>query len=179
MTSCRARLAGFVVALLVAGTALRAAESLTITPTVRDNTVVVSFELDDAYNDAIRDAIASGLRTTFTYELELRTIVPAWMDRTIASAVVSASDQYDNLTRTHHLSRTVDGRVEEALVTQDEAAVRAWLTSWTRVALCGTSKLDPTREYYVRVSARARPHSGSLIGWASAITGRATFTFIP
>jgi hypothetical protein len=31
----------------------------------------------------------------------------------------------------------------------------------------------------VRISARARPHGGSLIGWANAITGQAKFTLIP
>src|SRR5215467_5520546 len=70
-------------------------ESLRITPTVSGGQVLVSFELTDAYSEAVREAIASGLRTTFTFELELRTIVPAWMDRTIAKTVVSTSDQYD------------------------------------------------------------------------------------
>lgn len=180
--SARSATSGSIVLLtvvLAAGAVVRAAESLTITPIVRDKTVVVSFELGDAYSEAIREAIASGLRTTFTYEVELRTVVPAWLDRTIATTVVSASDQYDNLTRMHHLSRTVDGRTEETTVTADEEVVRAWLTHWSRLALCDTGKLDQTREYYVRVSARARPRSASLVGWASAVTGRAIFTFIP
>ena len=40
-------------------------------------------------------------------------IVPAWVDRTIATAAVTITDRYDTLTRVHHLSRTVDGRVVE------------------------------------------------------------------
>ena len=91
--------------------------------------MVVSFELNDAYNDAVREAIASGLRTTFTYELELRT--PAWIDRTIGTTIVATTDQYDNLTRRHTLTRTVDGRVEDVLVTEDDAVVKSWLTKWT------------------------------------------------
>jgi hypothetical protein len=47
------------------------------------------------------------------------------------------------------------------------------------VPLCDTSKLDPTRDYYVRISARPRPLGGSLLGWARSITGQAKFTFIP
>ena len=158
---------------------VRAADSLRITPIARDEKVLVTFELADAYNESIRDAIASGLRTTFIYELELRTVVPSWLDRTIATSVVTASDQYDNLTRRHTLSRTVDGKVEEVLVTEDGVVAQKWLTTWTRLPLCDTSKLDPTRDYYVRVSARARPSSGSLIGWASSITGQTKFTFVP
>jgi hypothetical protein len=167
------------VLILAAGVALRAAEEIRITPIIRDDKVLVTFDLSDAYNAAVRDAIASGLRTTFTYELELRTNVAAWFDRTIVTASVAASDHYDNLTRKHTLSRIVNGRVEEAVVTDDEAAVKAWLTTWTRLPLCDTSKLDPSREYYVRISARTRPFGGSLLGWATTVTGQAKFTFIP
>jgi hypothetical protein len=166
--------AAVIVALGVIG---RAAESVRITPITHDQKVFVSFELTDAYTDAIRESISSGLRTTFSYDVALR--MEAWVDRTIATTVVNASDQYDNLTRQHRLTRTIDGRVENATVTDDEAVVRSWLTTWKRLPLCDTSKLDATRDYYVRISARARPSSSSLIGWATAITGQAKFTFIP
>ena len=169
---------GALVLLLAMGGTLRA-ESLRIVPITSDHNVVVSFELANAYTDDVRQAIASGLRTTFTYEIDLRMVVPTWVDRTIASAVVSISDQYDNLTRRHSLARTIDGRVVESLVTDDETLVQQWLTTVTRMPIVGTSKLDPNRDYYVRISAAARPRSGSLIGWANAVTGQAKFTFIP
>ena len=132
-----------------------AQESLRITPTVRDGRVLVSFELTDAFNQAVQEAIASGLRTTFSYELELRTVVPGWIDRTIAKTVVTTSDQYDNLTRRHTLTRTIDGRIEDETVTDDESVVRAWLTKWNRVPVSETSKLDPTRRLL-----RAHHHAG-------------------
>ena len=117
--------------------------------------MLVSVDLADAYTDAVREAISSGLRTTFTYDVELRMMVPVWVDRTIATSVVSTSDQYDNLTRRHSLSRLVDGRVDEALVTEDEAVAQKWLTSLNRLPLCRTSKLETNRDYYVRIRARA------------------------
>ena len=152
-------------------------ETLRITPFISDNHVVVSFELNDAYTDAVREAIASGLRTTFTYELELRT--PAWIDRTVGTTVVATTDRYDNLTRRHTLTRTVDGRVEDVLVTEDDAVVKTWLTKWTRVPVADTARLDPARDYYVRVTTRARPLGGSLLGLTKTITGQAKFTFVP
>jgi hypothetical protein len=175
----RSRWIWIVAAIVAAGVLARADESLRIVPIVRDNKVLVSFELADAYTVPVRDAIASGLRTTFTYELELRTIVPSWLDRTIVTATVAASDQFDNLTRRHTLSRTVDGRVEEVLVTEDATVAKTWLTTWNRLPLCDTSKLDPSRDYYVRISARTRNLSGSLLAWAKSITGQAKFTFVP
>jgi hypothetical protein len=164
---------------LAAGAALHAEESLRITPIVRDNRVLVSFELDDAYNQAVHETIASGLKTTFSYDLELRTVVPGWMDRTIARTEVTATDQYDNLTRRHTLTRSVDGRIEDNFVTEDESVVKKWLTIFTRVPVSETSKLDPTRDYYVRITTRAKPLGGSLLGLTKSISGSAKFTFIP
>ena len=106
-------------------------------------------------------------------------VVPAWVDQTVASSVVTTGDQYDNLTRRHSLSRTIDGRVEEATVTEDEAVVRKWLTTLTRTPLTRTSRLDASRDYYVRIRARMRPRGTSLLGWAGGVTGTARFTFIP
>lgn len=165
------------VLLLLAAATGRSEETLRIIPVINDNRVVVSFELNDAYNDAVREAIASGLRTTFTYELELRT--SAWIDRTIGTTIVATTDQYDNLTRRHTLTRTVDGRVEDVLVTEDDAVVKTWLTKWSRVPVADTAKLDPARDYYVRVTTRARPLGGSLLGLTKTITGQVKFTFIP
>jgi hypothetical protein len=172
-------LAGLVVALCAAGVILRAAESLRILPLVHDGQVFVSVEVTDVNADEVREVIASGLRTTFTYDVELRMVVPTWVDRTIATAVITTSDQYDNLTRQHRLSRTIDGRVEEQKSTEDEATARKWLTTLSRVPLCETAKLDPNRDYYVRINARERPRGASILGWATTITGQAKFTFIP
>jgi hypothetical protein len=57
--------------------------------------------------------------------------------------------------------------------------VRQWLTHLTRIPVVRTTRLDSGRDYYVRISAQARPRGGSLLGWTSAITGQAKFTFIP
>lgn len=167
------------VILLGAGAVAQAQEGVRIVPIVRDDQVVVSLELADVYSDSVREAIASGLRTTVTYDVELRMVVPAWMDRTVALSIVTISDQFDNLTRRHLLSRSIDGRVVEAMTTEDEAVAREWLTGLTRLPLVHTSLLDARRDYYVRVSARARPNGASLLNWASAISGQARFTFVP
>jgi hypothetical protein len=168
-----------VLACLAGSAIVLSEESLRIVPIVNEKEVLVSFELADAYTTDVRQAISSGLRTTFTYDLELRMVAPLWVDRTIATVVVSTSDQYDNLTRRHILSRTVDGRVDGTLVTEDESVVGRWLTTFARLPLCGTSKLDSGREYYLRISARSRPRGDSLLGWVNPVTGQAKFTFIP
>ena len=164
---------------LAGGTSLLAKESLRIVPVLSGNEVLVSFELADAYTPRVREEISSGLRTTFAYDVALRMMAPLWVDRTIATIVVTTTDQYDNLTRRHTLSRMVDGNVDQTLVTEDEGVVGRWLTTFTRLPLCETSKLESGRDYYLRISARSQPRGDSLLGWARAITGQAKFTFVP
>jgi hypothetical protein len=176
ITGAIAVLAGCI---LAAGAIALAAENIRIVPIVSNNQVLVSVDMADAYTDGVREAVSSGMQTTFTYDVELRMLVPAWVDRTIATSVVSTSDRFDNLTRQHNLTRLVDGRSDEALLTEDEAVARKWLTSLNRLPLCRTTKLEANRDYYVRIRARSRPSGGSLLGWVSAISGQAKFTFIP
>ena len=156
-----------------------AAEQLRIVPLVRDDNVLVTFELADGFTDEVKAAIQSGLKTTFTYTVDLRLEVPAWVDRTIATTVVSNSVQFDNLHRRHTIVRMLDGRVDQQQITEDDAAVRQWMTTFQRLPLFKTSVLQPNREYYVRVSAVARPSNGAFLWpWGSGTSGQAKFTFI-
>ncbi|MGE0446436.1 MAG: DUF4390 domain-containing protein [Vicinamibacterales bacterium] len=164
---------------LAAVVTVQAAEGLRIVPLVRDDNVLVTFELTDGFTEQVKDAIQSGLKTTFTYNVELRLDVPAWVDRTIATAVVTNSVEYDNLTRQATLVRTLDGRVEKSEVTSDDALVREWMTTFRRLPLFDTNILEPNREYYVRVVATARPTNGVLLWpWGSGTSGMAKFTFL-
>ena len=153
---------------------------LKVTPLQRDGQVFVSFELSDGLSPDVRDAIQSGLPTTFSYEIELRQ-GSAIFDRTIATVTITASVRFDNLTRRYQMSRAVDGRVEDARPTEDQNAVRDWMTRFDRVPVSTTGALETNGEYYVRVRALARPRS-TWLSWLwdrSAVLGNAKFTFIP
>jgi hypothetical protein len=156
------------------------AQDLRIVPLVRDGHVLISFQMTDGFTEEVRAAIHSGLKTTFTYTVDLRTPVAVWLDRTIASAVVSTSVQYDNLTRRHTVVRALDGRVEEAQVVETDDEVRDLVTKLERVKLFRTVSLEPNREYYVRVRAEVRPRNASFLWpWGSGRSAQAKFTFIP
>ncbi len=158
---------------------LYAAEGLRIVPLVRDDSVFVSFELTDGYTGEVRDAVKSGLKTTFTYTVELRQDVPAWVDRTIATSVITNTVQYDNLTRRATLVRTLDGHVESTQSTEDEAVIKQAMTTFQKMPLFKTAELEQNREYYVRVRATARPTNGSMLWpWGSGISGITKFTFL-
>jgi hypothetical protein len=166
-------------AVVAAGVIAHAAQTLRIVPLVHDNQVLVSFEVPDGYTNDVRDAISSGLRTTFSYDVELRMVARVWVDPLVEKSIISVSDRYDNLTRRHTLTRTVDGRQTDSTTTESESTVRQWLTTLEKLPICRTTKLDPNRDYYVQVSARVLPDKTSMLGWTSAIVGRSPFTFIP
>ena len=164
---------------LVAAVSIQAQEALRIIPLVRDERVLVTFELADGFSEDVRAAILSGLKTTFTYTVDMRLDVPVWADRTISSTVVTTSVEYDNLTRRHTIVRMIDGRMEQSQVTDDEAVVKQWMTAFKQLPLFRTALLLPNRDYYVRVSAVARPTNGSILWpWGSGTSAQAKFTFI-
>jgi|SRR5436189_1671723 len=164
---------------MAAGVIAHAAQTLRIVPIVRDDHVLVSFQVAEGYTDDVRDAILSGLQTTFSYNVELRMRNRIWVDVLVDKAIVGTTDRYDNLTRRHTLTRTVDGRETESTTTESEAVVRQWLTTLDKLPICRTTKLDPNRDYYVQVSARVMPDKTSMLGLPNAIVGRSPFTFIP
>jgi len=159
-----------------------APETIRIVPLARDGQLLVSFDVPGGYTDEVRDAIHSGLRTTFTYEVELRLAVPAWIDRTIAATTISNTVEYDNLTRRHTVIRTIDGRTTRSEITEDEDLVRSLMTALDQEPLFTTAGLEASREYYVRVQATAvRPRNAAFLWpWGgSGQAGQASFTFLP
>jgi len=167
---------------LVAAIPLAAdAQSIRVTPVTRDEQVLVSFEMADAYTGTVREAVQSGLHTTFMYDVELRRSAALWFDRLVASARVSVSVKFDNLTRRYQVTITQDGRVSETTLTEDEDVVRRAVASFQRLPLFETRTLEANGEYYVRVRARLRPRSNwSILPWErEGALGSASFTFIP
>ncbi|MCU0250074.1 MAG: DUF4390 domain-containing protein [Vicinamibacterales bacterium] len=147
----------------------------------RDGRVYVSSSASEGLMRDLDQPIQAGLSTTITYDADLREEVGIWFDRTIASATVDASVQYDTLTRRYQLSRSVDGRIGDSKVTEDKAEVKRFALGFDRLPLFSTGDLAPNGEYYVRVRVRTRPRV-TFFFWPwgrDAASGIARFTFIP
>jgi hypothetical protein len=170
---------GSALALLVAVPAI--AQSIRVTSLTREDRVLVSFELTEAYNDDLKAAIQSGLPTSITYDVELRRATTLWVDRLVETARVTAAVRFDNLTRRYQVSVMRDGRVEGSHVTDDEQAVQQALTTFVRLPLFRTARLEPNAEYYVRVRAQTRPRNSLFaLPWErGGVLGSAKFTFLP
>ena len=169
------------VALWLAGAVQASADTLKIVPLVRDGQVLVSCHLADAYTDDLRAVIQSGLRTTFTYTVELRLKVPMWVDRIVESAVVTTTVQYR---QPHPAALGIAAARRPCRGRQGHrrrgSAVREWLTAFDKLPLFRTSRLEANREYYVVVRAAARPANDvPLWPWGTTASGMTKFTFIP
>jgi uncharacterized protein DUF4390 len=151
---------------------------ISVRPIARDGQLLVSFEMRGGLTPEVRDAIQSGLPTTFSYDVELRHS-GGWFERLLASTTVSATVRFDNLTRRYQMSRSVDGRVEGARASETFDEVGGWMTRFERVALWGTTALEANGEYAVRVRAHTRPRNASFLWpWGGTVLGHATFTFV-
>ena len=158
----------------------RAQDDVRVTTLAREGHVLVSLELRGAYTNEIRDVVASGLETTFSFDIELRQPVAFWLDRTVDRVSVSASVRYDGLTGFYRVKRVVDGRVEQEQVVGEEAVVRQLLTTLERLPLFSTGDLEINGDYHVRVRVDRRPRTGWFRWpWDRPALGRASFTFLP
>ena len=125
--------------------------------------------------DDVRQAIASGLRTTFTTTSTCGCSLPGWVDRTVATSTVSLSDHYDNLTRRHPRWSTAATRPSSPKTMRPSGS---GFTTVTQLPIIRTARLDPARDYYVRISAQARPR-GARCSIRQRRASQAKFTLIP
>jgi hypothetical protein len=166
--------------LLALALATPAADDIRVTPLVRDGELLISFSAPGAVTDELREAIRSGMVITFTYDVALVQEGFLWFDRTLADAEVAAGVRYDNLTRTYHVTRMVDGRVTWSESSASEEQVRGWLTEFERLKLFAATTLTPNAEYTVQIRARISPRRAWSL-WPFGrhdATGRAPFTYI-
>jgi hypothetical protein len=168
-------------ALVVSLQPVAASDKVQVVPLSRDGEVLVSFKLAEALTDDIRTAIHSGLTIKFVYTVDLRRSAAVWFDRTIASAVVTATVKYDTLTRRYQVSRMIDGRTEWVDATdREDTAWNALTSDFARLSLFHGVLLEANGEYYVRVRAHTSPRNASFLWpWAGDdAVGFAKFTFL-
>jgi hypothetical protein len=165
----------FVVSTVVVCTA----QSVQVTPLAKDGRLLVTLRMNDVFTDEVRAAMQSGLRITFVYDIELKRSTALWVDRTIATASVTATVEYDILARRYLATRREDGRIERVETIDREDAARVWLTEFEKLPLFNTTSLEANSEYYLRVRAHTTPRNASFVWpWEGGIAGLAKFTYL-
>lgn len=108
--------------------------------------------LVDGFNDSMVEAIESGVPITFTYQIELRKIVPLWMDSLVSTATVKNTVQYDTLNKVYNFS-SIGKNIKRSVVTRDKALYRKLMFSLENLPIASTHKMSMEDKYYIRVKA--------------------------
>jgi len=167
------------VTLAMATVAVVSAQTMQVTPLAKDGRILVTLRMNDVFTEDVRAAMHSGMRITFIYDVELKRSTALWVDRTLAMATVTATIEYDILTRRYMATRREDGRMERAEPLEREEEARAWLTEFEKLPLFSTAALEGNSEYYLRVRAHTTPRNASFVWpWEGGIAGFAKFTFL-
>jgi hypothetical protein len=172
-----ARTLAFVLVLTAGG--VSSAQTVQVTPLAKDGHILVTLRMNNVFTDEVRAAMLSGLRITFVYDIELKRGTALWVDRTIASATVTATVEYDILTQRYLATRREDGRMVSSETIEREDAARAWLTEFEKLPLFNSAGLEGNSEYYLRVRAHTMPRNASFVWpWEGGVAGLAKFTFL-
>jgi hypothetical protein len=165
--------------LVFAAVAVCSAQTVQVTPLAKDGRILVTLRMNDVFTEEVRAAMHSGLRITFVYDIELKRSTALWVDKTLATATVTATIEYDILTRRYLATRREDGRMDSADTIEREEAARAWLTEFDKLPLFSSAALEGNSEYYLRVRAHTTPRNASFVWpWEGGIAGLAKFTFL-
>lgn len=169
-------------AVLALGLGGQAEQTIFVAPLARDGELLVSFRLTQTLTPELRKVIHSGLPVRFVYKVDLKRSSAGWIDRTMASAEVTATVRYDNLRRRYDLSKMIDGRTDLAETTDSEEVAWRWVTDqFNKLPLFPGVRLESNAEYYVRVRAHTAPKGNASFVWpwqGDDVVGFAKFTFI-
>jgi len=127
--------------------------------------VLVSVELQDAFDAELRARVESGLPTGIVYDLELAKDRKRWWDRPLQSASLQLVAMYNAVTRDYLVNVKLDGKLIESRQAHSLAELETLLT-----------KVDKLPVFTIE---------GIPEGWRLLIIGRAelgsrtVFSFIP
>jgi hypothetical protein len=172
---------GGCLAALALSSTISAAEIVELVPVVRSDGILVSFGVDDAFDEDIAQAIDSGLEVSFRYNIELRRVRRAWLDEKEASRQIRTTVAYDNLTKRYSLTREIDGAIDATELVDNPDAMRRFMTTFESLPLFDVSSMEANEEYYLRVNGVMRVKNVLLlIPWDVGADWReAHFTYIP
>ena len=166
---------------LALSSTISAAEIVELVPVIRSEGILVSFSVENAFDEDIAQAIDSGLEVSFRYNVELKRVRRAWLDKREASRRIQTTVAYDNLTKRYSLTREIDGEIDATELVDNPDAMRRFMTSFESLLLFDVSSMEPNEEYYLRVNGVMRVTNVLLlIPWNVGADWReAHFTYLP
>lgn len=148
---------------LLLSAAAGAAEIRNLQAELEGDRVLVSFQLDGAFDQQLVERVESGLPTTIVYELELLRDRKRWFDRNLDEGSLTVVGIYDAVRREYLVNYKLNGRLLESRMVHDLAGLEQ---AMTRVEGLHAFTLEPLKTRR-RLLVRARAELGTrhLLGF--------------
>ncbi len=121
--------------------------------TLDGSRVLLSLELDNAFDPQFLERIASGLPTEIDYRLRLQRDRKRWFDRTLAKSELQLVAMFNAVTREYLVNSKLDGKLIESRVVHNLEDLERAMTSFEALPVFTLD--DSTRTGRMMVEARA------------------------
>ncbi len=122
---------------------------LTVTNT-RDD-LLLYLKVEGAFSEKMKNAILSGVNTTFSFFISLCLVRTLWPDKKIAEIKVTNTIKYDNLKKKFFITKS--WKDDEILVTQSLIEAEKLMTSIDSLKIVPLSRLEKGRQYQIKAKA--------------------------
>ena len=125
--------------------------------------VLVGFHLANGLDAETRERIASGLPTSFVYELELKRDRKHWWDRGLDATVLEVVAMYNAVTREYLVNTKQGGRLIESRTVRDEVELERAMTVFESFPAFTLDGDRDNSRFLVRIRVDLGP--GALLGF--------------
>jgi hypothetical protein len=114
----------------------------------------VSFFVENSFTEKMDEAFQTGMKTVFTFHLNLYQRRKWWRDRKLGSMEFHHSIQYDPIRAEYHVTLEENGSSQ---VTSDLEEGKRWMVKVKDVELQSSSKMKPGIPIELRIKAELNP----------------------
>ena len=114
----------------------------------------VGFNVENCFTEKMEEAIQTGIRTIFTFYLQLYQKRSLWKDRKVASIQFHHTIQYDPIRGEYQLTQEESGT---SLVTTSLEEAKRWMAKVEAVEIRPSLKVKPDVSTYLRIKAGLDP----------------------
>lgn len=109
------------------------------------------FDVKNAFNDKITQAVQNGIPTTFSFYVSLYATSDSWLDNKIADISIKSTIKYNSLKEEYSVLRP--WKEEKPGVTQSLEEAMAWMTEVDNLKVIPLDKLVKGDKYQIRIKA--------------------------
>jgi hypothetical protein len=127
---------------------------------LKEQKVLASFELEGAFDEKLKERIASGLATGIVYDFELVRLRKAWFNKDVHVGSLQVIVMYNAVSHEYLVNYKHDGDLIESRLIHDPAELEAALTRIERLEIFS---LEGLADEPLRVRVRAELGTSSIL----------------